>query len=285
MKEIQANDSQLQYRTSAASWITHGFLSLMTAGLWIPAALIIENQRGKKAKNKLSKKNRMLIQKNQKIRDEIDDLHKLVELRKSVINRTNELENLNISGFQFLTFTRIGLLESREVSRVTDSIGTFDATTKTGTLGVSGQRFGAAISNSSTKGNTQSKSVTGQAVEGITLVDKGRLVVTGSSISFSGSQFTKSATFLELVTWSAKTDTQLLISSRNESKVWILDFRYPQDALLAFDFLRFIDTIPSRAIQSNNFLALKERFFSLIQNQIVEIEGEIERLSSSLIPE
>lgn len=153
------------------------------------------------------------------------------ELEESLIHHSALDQSLRECGEIFPTTGLIikipmaRLYESRTGASITSTSGTFQAQTKTGTVGIGTKLgpigLGVAASQGETRGSTSSSSVTHPGRDQMTKIDEGDLVLFVDSISFSGSQFSRSVSFESLLS-SKVLRNEILIASKQSEKNWLL---------------------------------------------------------------
>ena len=153
----------------------------------------------------------------------------LARLEQNLASVLKSLEGKTKLGTtQLLAIPDVVLKEAREGAALTSTQGTFEATTKTGTIGVGVTRnISVAASKGQTKGTLNQQSVTRKGADELTEIDNGKLIVTGKGFSFVGGMYTRNADF-ETILESEIRGTHLAIASTSYERTLIV--RIPEEA-------------------------------------------------------
>ena len=200
----------------------HLFATFISAGFWIPVWIAIELIKKNTASNKMKYAHSELMKKTQY---EIDELKQSIHHHAAIASSIKKLNSeLPTSGVLIkIPLTR--LYESRQGAAVTQTSGTLQAQTKTGTVGI-GTRIGPvgvglAASKGETRGTINSSSVTHAGKDEMQKIDEGDLILSVDSISFAGSQFSTSVPFENLLSCQIS-QNEILVSSKNSEKNWLI---------------------------------------------------------------
>jgi hypothetical protein len=119
----------------------------------------------------------------------------------------------------------VRLYESRQGASVTQTTGTLQAQTKTGTVGIGTKigpiGVGVAASKGETRGTINSNSITHVGADEMRKIDEGELILSVDSISFVGSQFSRSVGFDDLLSCQFSKN-EILVSSKSSEKNWLV---------------------------------------------------------------
>jgi hypothetical protein len=219
-------------------WLVHIAISIPTGGAWLLVAIFIELYRHSKAKKS-----------SMELEGAFKTLENAIgrnEYEKAEIERKAGLlvgkigKNQDLQAITYLEIPSVSLKESREGASHTSTSGTFESKTKTGTIGVSlTQNIGIAASEGKTKGTIQQQSVTTRGKDQITTVDTGKLVVTGTSVTFVGNLFTRTSTYDSILDYKSQ-GSDLRISSNNYDKAWVVQCHSDSDARWAQSLIEIL---------------------------------------------
>ena len=195
---------------------------LASAGLWLPIWLVIEYAKKSGASNIEKNARKELLKKTQA---EITDLKITIFDHSAIATSVEQL----ISGFPasgvIIKVPSVRLYESRQGASVTQTSGTLQAQTKTGTVGIGTKigpvAVGVAASKGETKGTINSKSITHAGADEMSKIDEGELILSVDSISFAGSQFSRSVDFSDLLSCQFSRN-EILVSSKSSEKNWLV---------------------------------------------------------------
>jgi len=203
--------------------IPHIIGVVLTGGLWIPFWILNISNRAKR-------KDRLIQSLERSIgyaEVAIDDINELISQLNNLSTPISNMRNL-------IKISSASLYESRQNSSVTKSTGVIDANTRTGTVGIGVKIGRVGVGGSSSKGKTEgtvkTTALTKVGKDEITKIDKGDFLVSLGSVSFAGSQFSRSTTFDELINFS-HSDDRLIFSAKNSEKNWIIVTRDTTEAL------------------------------------------------------
>jgi hypothetical protein len=198
--------------------IPHIIGVVLTGGLWIPFWLIFIWNRS--IKRKLDKKTKI-----ETIQRRINNLDQFKNETQDLLNEISESIKNGSIGRNVLKIYSVSLFESRQLTSTTRSTGNLDATTKTGTLGI-GVKIGAvgiggARSKGKTEGVIKTTGLTTAGRDEITKIDSGVFLISHDSVSFSGSQFSRSNKYEEIIHLSYS-EPRIIFSPKNSEKNWIV---------------------------------------------------------------
>ena len=162
--------------------------------------------------------------KSKRIQAEIDSVESaLIRLEQNASSLESNLEGKSkLGNTQLVTISNVALKEAREGAAHTVTQGTFDATTKTGTIGVGVTRnISVAASKGQTTGTLNQQSVTRRGQDELTEIDRGKIVISGKSLTFVGAMYTRNSDF-ENILESEIRGTHLAISSTDYEKTLII---------------------------------------------------------------
>jgi hypothetical protein len=157
---------------------------------------------------------------------------KEIELSSKVIQHRAIQESIsNINGRipntgTCLEVPSVRLYESRQGKTFTETWGSINATTETGTVGIGtkigGIGIGAAASKGHTKGSINSKSITHAGKDEMTLIDEGVLIIKVESLSIAGKQFSRTVKLEDILSLTASSN-QILISASTSDKNLLIE--------------------------------------------------------------
>lgn len=224
-----------------AKLILNASLTFLTAGLWIPvwaAWYLLEKNKGAQGVAEDAKNLRL----------DIYDLQGSIKHHEAIAKSLAKLENKLPKSGSLLNIPLVRLYESRQGDSTTETSGTLKATTKTGTVGVGtkigGIGIGVAASQGETRGTINSKSVTRSGKDEMTLIDNGTLVLKVNSLSLTGTQFSRSVNFEDLLGCNV-TRNELVISATTSEKNWLLALNSNEAAEIVADLVNFLSDTPS----------------------------------------
>jgi hypothetical protein len=154
------------------------------------------------------------------------------------------------------------LYESRTGASTTSTSGTFQAQTKTGTVGVGTKLgpigLGVAASKGETRGSTISSSVTHPGRDQMTKIDEGDFILFVDSISFSGAQFSRSVGFESLLS-SKVLRNEILIASKQSEKNWLIALNSDSVTTCAGQIIDYLATTKGSELSKTEGKSLLER--------------------------
>ncbi|MCX6448791.1 MAG: hypothetical protein NTV18_06620 [Actinobacteria bacterium] len=131
-----------------------------------------------------------------------------------------------------LEFYGCALIEVRKGARVTHRESTYS-----GSYGGGSVRMGpVSVGGGRSRGYSSSTSISYPAPDELTLIDKGKFLLTTSGVSVIGSKFTKSTDFKKMVDFQTS-GRQILFAPKTGTKVWIIEFPKLWQAIIVRDFL------------------------------------------------
>lgn len=194
--------------------IPHIIGVVVTGGFWLPFWLIFIWNRSIKKKSII-----------ETIQRRINNLDQFKNETQDLLNEISESIKNGSIGRNILKISSVSLFESRQLTSTTRSTGILDATTKTGTLGI-GVKIGAvgiggARSKGKTEGVIKTTGLTTAGKDEITKIDSGIFLISRDSVSFSGSQFSRSNKYEEIIHVSYS-EPRIIFSPQNSEKNWII---------------------------------------------------------------
>jgi hypothetical protein len=131
-----------------------------------------------------------------------------------------------------LEFYGCALIEVRKGARVSHRESTYS-----GSYGGGSVRLGpVSVGGGRSRGYSSSTSISYPAPDELTLIDKGKFLLTTSGVSVIGSKFTKSTDFKKMVDFQTS-GRQILFAPKTGTKVWIIEFPKLWQAIIVRDFL------------------------------------------------
>lgn len=221
--------------------ILNASLTLLTFGAWIPVWAVwyfLDMKKGSEGSAKNAKELQL----------DIYDLQGSVKHHEAIGKSLTKLDHKLPRSGTVLNIPLVRLYESRKGNTTTETAGTFKSKTETGTVGI-GLKIGpvgvgAAASQGNTKGTMNSKSVTYVGKDEMTLIDNGTLVLKVNSLSLTGSQFSKSVNFEDLLNCNV-TRNELVISSTSSEKNWLLALNSNEAAEIVGELVNFLSDAPT----------------------------------------
>lgn len=256
-------------QTSAQKAI-HGTLIFFSMGLWLPVLYF-------KMKSDLNTKNFVTG----KIQLQLDGAMNALESFEKMENQfLKALEGkTKLSGTTLISLSGIAFLESREGASRTTTQGTYEATTKTGTIGVAlTQNISVAASKGQTKGTLTQNSVTYRGADQLTQVDNGKLTLSGDGISFVGGLFTRTTDFASLLDAEMRGNF-LTIASSNYEKTWVLN-NENQTQLEVMAIV--LDVLRTHSEEKMTVASFRKKCIETLSQSKAELNSKCESLRSEL---
>jgi hypothetical protein len=148
----------------------------------------------------------------------------------------------SLSERRLVVCSDVQLIESRKGVRVTERSGY-----STG-RSYHGVRVGPLYVGGSSGSARTSRTISYPAPDELTLIDSGEVIVTTRTISFVGSQFTRTTAFGRLIDIERR-GSQILLAPSNATKVHILGFESDEDAFLAAVLIMTAMERPNRRLE------------------------------------
>lgn len=204
----------------------------------------------------------------------------LENLQSSKANALRALDGKTKLGTtQIFSISNVKLKESREGGSHTTTHGTFESNTRTGTVGVRlTSNIGIAASQGKTRGTMQQNSVTYRGKDILTEIDSGKLIVTGTSLSFVGKLFTRSAELSSIINIDVDMN-RLSVASTNYDKTWILQSALIEETELVGLVLEILRVGAEKEMTTATF---KKEFTKLIDPVIEDVKEKVAELQLQL---
>lgn len=172
----------------------------------------------------------------------------------------------------------VRLYETRPGVAITQTTGSLDAQTKTGTVGLGTEVFGLGVGVAASKGQTAGtlnlSSATHLGKDEMTKIDDGELILATNSISFIGSQFSRSVNFEDLLSCQTSTN-EILISSKSSDKNWLIAVDLDEAA----DYVGQVVDLLIDPVSSQNLDATGLQLLSSTRDKNI---SELKRLNTQL---
>ncbi len=153
------------------------------------------------------------------------------------------------------------LIEVRKGARVTHRESTYTGTSSGGSVGYRGVRVGGGSSS----GFSSSTSVSYPAPDELTIIDRGKFLISNLGVSFAGKMFTKTTDFKKIVDFSSK-GRQILIAPKSGSKVWIAELPNIEDVWIAMALLDAGCQTPEKRLDEKATTIYESIFEEVIAN-------------------
>lgn len=219
--------------------------------------------------------------KSAKIQMQLDATEDLLEnLKNSKVTALSALEGKSkLGNTQIFSLSNVKLKESREGESRTSTQGTFESKTRTGTVGLRlTSNIGIAASQGRTRGTMQQNSVTYRGKDVLTEIDTGKLIVTGSQISFVGKLFTRSAELSSIINIDVDMN-RLAVASTNYDKTWILQSSLLEETELVG---LVIEVLRGNSEKEMTVAAFKKEFTNAIDPVIADVQEKVFELQLQL---
>lgn len=255
--------------------ILHFVLSALTSGLWLPVWLYLE----------WSAKNRPDTTKQWDTKNfeyQIEELTTSLIQPNALITSLNSLQTNPMSKDFSLKILGCRLYESRQGMTVTESLGTLEAQTKTGSagigIGIGPVGLGVAKSTGQTKGTINSRSISKVGKDQMSKIDTGELVLNSTFIAFAGKQFSRNTDFTNLLSCSTITN-EILVSDRKSDKNWLIAVNHNVIATVVGNL---VEVLKSSDPKGTNLEKTIDQSILLLTNEVKRTELEIESVKLAL---
>jgi hypothetical protein len=251
--------------------IAHLAFSVITAGIWVLPAILLEVFIASNRENKIWENNRKYHESLAKLKQQIQNKSENIE----ELNRTKDQIKKTLDS-QFKTPFELPiawLWESREhVTSVTS--GTTLGKTRTGTVGLGwSDGIGWAASQGVTRGTIASQ--TTEIINNeFTQLDSGILRIGDEFVAFIGNQFTRTGFYRDVLAINTDYDKGIGLSILNAERIWLTRFPGEFEKEIALSLIQSAYALSIKG-EANNCESLLQHF----DKHKDELEAEIQSLN------
>jgi hypothetical protein len=252
----------------------HLLLSVLTAGVWILIAVLIEIYIISSRENKVWEANRKRLEAITKLKWDIKNRRETID---EILKVKAQLQESLASSFEKpFELPTVWLWESREkVTAVTS--GTTLGKTRTGTVGLGwSDGIGWAASQGVERGTIASHTTEIISNEFMEL-DSGILRIGKEFVAFIGNQFSRTGHYRDILAINSDYENGIGLSIVNSEKIWLTRFPAEFEKNIALTLIQsaYTKTIKSQDIQLDDLLKEFDSSISAIQQEIADIEKDL----------
>lgn len=257
----------------------HVLLSVVTLGVWILIAVLIEIYIVSSRENKVWEANRKRLEAITKLKWDIKNKRETIdEILKVKVQLQESIASSFEKPFELPT---VWLWESREqVTAVTS--GTTLGKTRTGTVGLGwNDGIGWAASQGVTRGTIASQTTEMISNEFMQL-DSGILRIGKEFTAFIGNQFSRTGHYKDILAINSDYDKGIGLSIVNAEKIWLTRFPAEFEKHIALTLIQsaYAKAMKSQDIELDDLLKDFDSSIDAIQQEIADIEKDLLVLSN-----